>query len=98
MLEDYLYWQVIFSLNFRLLCFHNWVDLYRKLQPKRLTRFVQAPNIAAYLIGIAVLPDSVYERTLIQTQPPLFIWTNRLLHTTILKRELAKVKKELQCQ
>nr|CAD2169082.1 unnamed protein product [Meloidogyne enterolobii] len=57
----------------------------------RLTRFVQAPNIAAYLIGIAVLPDSVYERTLIQTQPPLFIWTNRLLHTTILKRELAKI-------
>uniref|UniRef100_A0A1I8B8W3 Peptidase_M1 domain-containing protein n=1 Tax=Meloidogyne hapla TaxID=6305 RepID=A0A1I8B8W3_MELHA len=30
-------------------------------------------------------------KTLIQTQPPLFIWTNRLLHTSILKRELAKI-------
>ncbi|CAK5083891.1 unnamed protein product [Meloidogyne enterolobii] len=30
-------------------------------------------------------------KTLIQTQPPLFIWTNRLLHTAILKRELAKI-------
>ena len=30
----------------------------------RLTRFVQAPNVAAYLLALAVLPDSVFERVL----------------------------------
>ncbi|KAF7634056.1 Peptidase_M1 domain-containing protein [Meloidogyne graminicola] len=30
-------------------------------------------------------------KTLIQTQPPLFIWTNKLLHSTILKKELAQI-------
>uniref|UniRef100_A0A183CG76 Peptidase_M1 domain-containing protein n=1 Tax=Globodera pallida TaxID=36090 RepID=A0A183CG76_GLOPA len=57
----------------------------------RVTRFVQAPNIAAHMLSLAVLPDSIFEQTLIKSTPSLAIWTNRLLHPPTLKQQLAKL-------
>ncbi|KAL3121176.1 hypothetical protein niasHT_002171 [Heterodera trifolii] len=56
----------------------------------RVTRFVQAPNIASHLLSLAVLPDSIFEKTLIKSTPSLVLWTNRLLHSPTLKQQLAQ--------
>ncbi|KAI1720238.1 peptidase family m1 domain-containing protein [Ditylenchus destructor] len=56
----------------------------------RVSKFIQVPNVAAYMLSMAVLPSSVYERTIVSTQQPIYIWTNKIIHRPTLKQEIAK--------
>lgn len=61
----------------------------------RISKFIQAPNIASYMFSMAILPSEVYERTIVSTMIPIYIWTNKIIHRPTLKQEIAKLAGEI---
>uniref|UniRef100_A0A915DYS1 Aminopeptidase N-like N-terminal domain-containing protein n=1 Tax=Ditylenchus dipsaci TaxID=166011 RepID=A0A915DYS1_9BILA len=61
----------------------------------KVSKFIQVPNLAAYMLSMAVLPSGVYERTIVSTQLPIYIWTNKIIHRPTLKQDIAKLAEKV---